>query len=312
MQAPLIKTSHSEIMSFDRCQFAHDLSYRQQWQKKEKKANLAIGTIYHECLAIHYSNPGQDTVALIKDYLKLCVQQWKEEVHGTDLNNLNIAGRLAIRFVEDFAAYADRDWDIVDVEKYVEVDIKTPKGRPYTLCGVIDRLAIHKENRKLWVVEGKTVGQGKFWSDIEILMDAQTPTYAAALREMGLDVFGIVYDMANTYQYAKPQEQPIEKFFQRKKTYRTPTELDNFLIETGRQVDIMIEAKENPDFIPRRSLKRDCAGCFFQEPCLLSMKGVDIAPILEVDYMRRERGSADKNYETASSPSFGGSSQPGI
>ena len=315
MQDAKIKVSHSELMSFDKCEFNWDLSYRQGWMKREKKSNLAIGTIYHECLNIHYKNLGQDTVSLVKDYLLRVTREWREEIHGTDLNNLQIGGRLAIRFIEDWAGYADREYEIVDTEKYVEVELKTPKGRSYTLCGIIDGLFLHKESWKLWVVERKTVGQGKFWSDIEIIMDAQTPTYTAALREMGLDVFGILYDMANTYQYAKPQEQPIEKFFQRKKTYRTPVELDGFLTEMGRQVDDMIDKRENPEWIPRRSLKRDCAGCFFQEPCLLSLKGVDIEPILEVDFMPRrktEYGAPIENQNTPNPTGFGGSFQSDV
>lgn len=107
-------------------------------------------------------------------------------------------------------------------------------------------------------------------------MDPQLPAYAMVMREkLGIDIFGLMYNMLNTYDYKSPP--PPEKLFLRKRTYRTPEELDSVLKEIGATVDDMIDNAENPI----RNLTRDCSWCEFQDPCLMSMKGMDIQPLME-------------------------------
>jgi len=96
------------------------------------------------------------------------------------------------------------------------------------------------------------------------------------MREhLGIDIFGLMYNMINTYDYKNPPSS--DKLFLRKRTYRTPQELDSIMHEIGATVDDMIENQDNPI----RNLNRDCSWCEFQDPCLMSMKGMDIEPLME-------------------------------
>jgi hypothetical protein len=131
-------------------------------------------------------------------------------------------------------------------------------------------------------------------------MDSQMPMYCAALRATGRDVFGIIINMVNTYDYKKPQEQTPDKLFRREKTYRTAHELDSVLFHVGLSVERKWEAQTNPNWTPIRSLNKDCDRCAFQEPCLFEIKGIDAAPILRAKYAKKE------HHQTTNDPVSGG------
>jgi hypothetical protein len=84
-------------------------------------------------------------------------------------------------------------------EQPLEVPIRNPatgrSSRRFVQYGFLDMLALHRDG-KVWLWEHKTASQidgstiEKLWSD------SQITGYVAALRDMGLSIEGVVYDIA--------------------------------------------------------------------------------------------------------------------
>lgn len=272
-----ITVSYSQIQSFDRCEKAWEWKSIDDWQPIEKKGSLEIGTVVHDLIAKHYS--GYNWNQLQEELQKYLVQS----THPDRMQVIDTAGWLVRRYIEDYAPVADAGWRTIEAEKHFLIPLVSPNGVIYNLQGYIDRLK--EKDGRIWVEETKTVGQGKFWTPTECMMDAQVPTYCAAMRELGYAVFGIHFNMLNTYVYKDRAKTPVEKLFRREKTYRTPVELDNILYQTG----LIVERMVNHDGIYRRSMRRDCSYCFFNEPCLMEIKGIDPLPFLQERFTKRVR-----------------------
>lgn len=279
------RISHSQLQTWDRCKFSWHLNYEQGWTQKEKSNALTIGTLVHEFLEIYYANVKLGTVAEAWPAIRTRVNSKMQNPMQSldDIQCVNTAARLVEKYVHDFAPFQDKGLKIHEVEYHFVIPLISPKGRDFELQGYVDLLL--EMNGKYWIWDHKTAN-GKFWTPTECMMDSQMPTYAAALRTQGIDVFGIVINMLNTYQYKKWSEVTPEKLFRREKTYRTPAELDNILVEIGRSYDEMKDFQES-GMPARRSLKKDCSFCFFQDPCLMGIKGVDLNEYMSLNYRKK-------------------------
>lgn len=278
-----IKISYSQLNSWNRCQFQWQLG--RKWQPKVKKNTLAIGTIVHELLQVHYENRHTDTIPLVNEKLQGMLRTAKPDMYGDDVENFSLAGKLVHRYIRDFAKYED-DFDVLETEYYFEVPLVSPAGRDYVLTGYVDKIV--ESRGKIWQWEDKTIGQGQFWKDDQLMMDAQQTTYMAALQKEGkYDVFGIFFNQLNTYNYKDYDGTPNDKLFRRAKVHRTPAELDRMLTEFGLAVDEMVEGQAKRI---RKNINRDCSYCFYQDPCLMDTKGINIEPVLQSNFVRRESG----------------------
>lgn len=290
---PLV--SHSQIGVFNRCEFKYYLRYEQGWKVREKADALKFGTLVHDLGAEYYRGLMENPKLLGVSAPVLQYAQKKFFSSSEyNLQTLNYALQLVKRYIEDFSVLEDRVWTPYKVEEHFVVEFVTPKGRKYELQLYVDLLMIHKSTGKLWLWEHKTVGQGKFWKPIQIMMDNQTPTYQAALRKLGIPVHGIYFNMFNSYQYKNPA--PPEKLFRREKSYRTEVEIDNHVLELGGHVDRMIDLRESDDK-RRRNQSKDCDWCDFQEPCLLAMKGIPIEDVLTPNYDRSSSYEPSPEFE---------------
>jgi hypothetical protein len=278
----MIRVSNSQLGQFDRCHFAWHLGYEQGWAAKEVAQPLALGSFVHELLAIYYRN--KDNVDP-DEFINLASENYLMEA-GSNLQKLEIVQR-GLTIVKRYIPYAkqqDKHWNVIDVEKRFEIPLVTPMGVEYVLEGIID-LLYATGNGNLWLVDHKTVGHGKFWSDIEILMEPQMPTYAAGLRELGMPIFGITYNMLNTYEYKNKIPLP-DQVFKRLNTHKTDQELANHLINMGNTVDEMVAVSSGN--VRKRSMKRECSYCQFQDPCLAAVKGIDPLPLLEANFKNKK------------------------
>ncbi len=109
--------------------------------------------------------------------------------------------------------------------------------------------------------ERLTVEDSGFGNQISLLQIDKLHCNCAALKSQGVEIYGIIFDLINTYEYKKPPE--LDKLFSREKTYRTPAELENILHQTGLGVDEIL----NHSGSYRKSQHRDCDFCPFFEPC---------------------------------------------
>lgn len=295
--------SHSQLGTWNKCRFAYNLSYVQNWTKKDSAIYFVRGGEIHTILADYYSSVKEGTIALgdpapVKTWIQSALSR------DVDYELVDQIGWLLQRYILDYSVYEDRDVEIVEVEKELTIDLETPKGRTVTLHGFIDLLK--KVNGKYWLVDHKSAGNASFWSEDEIQMDSQLPTYQALLNRHGYDIFGCEFNFLNTYAYKKREEVSTEKLFKRARTYRTQAETDNILNEFALACDDIIDNRSNI----RRSLTKDCARCVFFDPCHLSLKGMNVEELMPAGFKQKGqeevKGEAFSDVEAENS--FGGSS----
>jgi CRISPR/Cas system-associated exonuclease Cas4 (RecB family) len=138
----------------------------------------------------------------------------------------------------------------------------------------------YKNKYKVW--DHKTTSTG-WWKLAGVMMDQQNPLYAAILREQGFEISHTTMNMLNTYPYKKLNEVPIEKLFNRIEVERTSTELDRAVIQFGKLVDRLLDNYTDP----RKSLKKACEDCQYQQPCHLGQIGMNQKPVLLNNYKKK-------------------------
>lgn len=281
----MIKVSHSQLGQFDRCHYAWHLSHEEGWAPKTQPSYFALGSLVHEFLATYYKNFGNGTEQILS-CLDAQLQQKYSEV-GNDADAILMVSHAynMVKRYMDYSFLHDGKWNILEVEKHLSVVLTTPNGNEFILEGVLD-LLYTTPNGKLWLVDHKTAnGAQNFFNDIEVMMDPQLPTYALALEKAtGMEVFGITYNMLNSYEYKKKAPLP-DQLFKRIDTYRSKIEQENHLINLGNMVDEMIEIRSQNR--RKKSMRRDCSKCQFQEPCLAEMKGIDPMPLFEANFVNK-------------------------
>lgn len=275
--------SFSQLQSWDRCEFQWHLGYSLGFKSPEKKRGLEIGSMGHACLADYYTllmEEGMPASVWIETRLPAISTEWVENVdEASDLTNIALVSWVVRRYMES-VDLRDQGHKVLSVEEHFLLPQVTPKGRDYMIQGYTDLTTLDPQGR-LYLWDHKFTS--KFWSPVEVLMDSQMPTYGAAMRDSGRDVFAIIINQVNNYDYKDKNKVTDDKLFKRDVTYRTAKELDSIKLETGSMVDDLIDNHKNP----RRSLKRDCKMCQFQEPCLMSLKGIPIEVVLQDTFVKR-------------------------
>lgn len=277
--------SHSQLGTWNRCRFAYNLSYVQGWTTKKDKEYFVRGGEIHKILADYYRGVQQGKFeygnpAVVKAWMQAALASDK-----VDYEMIDQISWLLQRYIYDYSMFEDKGVEVVEVEKELTIDLETPKGRTVTLHGILDLLK--RVNGKLWLVDHKSAGNASFWSENQIQMDSQLPTYQALLNRHGYDIFGCEFNFLNTYAYKKRDDVSPEKLFKRARTYRTDIETDNILHEFGLACDDIIDNRGNV----RRSLTKDCDRCQFFDPCHLSLKGMNIEELMPASF--RQKGQED-------------------
>jgi CRISPR/Cas system-associated exonuclease Cas4 (RecB family) len=280
--------SYSQFQSWDRCEELWYYAYFRNWIKIRKEAGLNLGSELHLSFKNWYDMaiakiPKDDRREKVMAYFTERINEAEGTRNADDqLIALNKALRLSMRYFQEFAPHEDAGHRIIATEYHFTVPFKTGNGRNFILQGYIDLLTEYEG--RLWVWDHKSM-QSQFWSPVQVMMEPQTPLYAAALRELGENIHGVIINMINTYDYKKPVDVPVEKLFRREKAYRSQTELNSIVQEMKFIVDDIIENYETP----RRSLRLDCKNCSFQEPCLMKIKGISDEPLLAAEYKQKDK-----------------------
>lgn len=277
--------SYSQFQAWDRCEELWFYSYARNWFKRSKGNALNLGTEIHLAMKEWYDM----AIARVpkeprKEKMYLYFKQRIND-HSTNMDMLNViqkAMRLTMRYVEEFAPVEDKGHRILKTEYHFTVPFQSPKGRNFILQGYIDLLTEYAEN--LWAWDHKSM-ESNFWTPTQVMMEPQTPLYIVSLREQMEKVHGVIINMFNTYDYAKPEKALTSKLFSREKSYRTDIELNTFKTDMLRMADRLFDNYQSP----LRSKRLDCKNCGFQEPCLLRIKGINDEPLLYEEYEQKEK-----------------------
>lgn len=280
--------SHSQLGTWNRCHFSWYLNYDQKWQTIETKDYFVEGNIAHDLLMTYYKNIPLTGHAECVRLVKQRVAEYARAA-GEDTKKYSLVTKIAKivkLYLEDYVFEYDAAWEMLDAEKYIKAQLKSPKGRDFFIEGYVDILAREKKSGRLYIWDHKTVGSaGHFWNEAMLLMDSQTPTYVAVLRAMGIPIYGSIINQLNKYEYKDPQSD--DKYFRRQPIYHTEQELMQRLLELGRTVDEIEDAKESKTF--RRNINKECHNCFYQDPCLTLMKApeIPVSSVMSVNFVQK-------------------------
>ncbi len=187
--------SLSEINTYRQCEMKHDYKYKQKLVPKEKGMSLLFGSLIHDM--IEYWAKGKDWKGAINKHKKQIKRTVFEEEYA-----------LYSKLFEDAALIMEnylRVWK-KDKLKYLKIEemlgpvtlLKEPKiGFIFRL----DALVEDQEGRK-WLLERKT--HAKFPDSIDRVFDLQTSLYIWALRKLGIEVSGILWDEVRQKAPVKP------------------------------------------------------------------------------------------------------------
>jgi hypothetical protein len=170
---------------------------------------LYFGQLWHKALAhgfMYQSSPGLETLLA-----------WCED-HD-----------LARRCHAMLQGYREaRPYEIVCSlhEQELTARIRNPQtGYPshkFSQYGILDMLALHRDNT-VWLWEHKTAGSvdgaylDRLWSD------SQITGYVAALRDSGIEVAGVVYDIAVKPRLRQKKDEELDEFYARLEDWHRTT-----------------------------------------------------------------------------------------
>jgi len=279
--------SPSQYGVWDRCEFAWFINYKLGFVPSKKKDYFQVGTCCHELLAIFYGGKrdGVDPKTIwntIVEYAQSRLSQ--DNLSADDVTAWKRSLRIVRRYITEWAPIKD-EFRILEVERHFVVKMLTPKGREFELQGYTDLLI--ELRGKIYLFDHKTVGQKKWWTQLQADMDPQMGLYTLGLRREGYKVHGVIINQLNTYDYKDWESKPLTDLYYRLETYRTETQLDNIARHIGKAVDEIIDRGDSGDY--RKSLRKDCERCPYVEPCLYDLKGINPMGLLQSPvFLRRD------------------------
>jgi PD-(D/E)XK nuclease superfamily protein len=308
IEAPIV-VSNSEVESASRCDFQHQLGYRERWTKGPFNPESAAGQgiAWHEILEVHYR-----AVQAFQKQAEANDKPWWDFNHEDALVEARERIQPLIdRFVgmsEDLgmlmswmyaghvAAWGvDEEWRIIDVERAGQVPLNPPAAdhlgnflSPFdNAVGLFEFKyradLIVEERGRLWLVDHKSVGN--FPSQLDLDFDPQIDRYTWALRQEGVPIYGQLFNQARRKMLKRAQT--VEERHRRPRTHRTDRELDSIandllrIIHARYEQQIRLEGRSAhpevaPVDAPRQASSRHCSYlCDFTEACLSGRKGND-------------------------------------
>lgn len=198
MPANLRVLTSSELKTFRRCPREHRLSYVELVRPADRAAALRFGTLVHQALEAWWKASDERLAAA------LFVLSTAPDVEPYEL-----AKAEAMLAAYD-ARWRDEPLEVIAVELEFETAIVNPAtghaSKTYKLRGKVDALVRHTPSGRVLLVEHKTSSED-FGAGSEYVkrlrLDSQISTYYAALRDLGHDVAGILYDVLG-----KPKHEP--------------------------------------------------------------------------------------------------------
>ena len=286
----LRRISHNQLGIWQRCPKKWEYSYVDKIATKETPAYFRKGSLIHELLSAYDQVlQGGDAQPGDPGIVSFIMQAAKDEYAGkwtaADAELYKSALQTVRRFITHHSRKADQGAKILAVEEKFQIELTTPKGRQFILEGIIDR--IYEKAGIVYVLDRKTTGASKHWTENELLMDSQLVTYGALLRELGWNPRGFEIDSIITYPYKDYDAQPTEKLFKRLTTTRNDAEMDFALEHYKRAIDAMFDVLEQESEVPYH-FGKECAKCPYMAICLYTMKGIDTTLLRKTMYTAKK------------------------
>ena len=188
--------TQSSMGAVQACAFRYNLKYNEGLAPLDKAVHLHIGTVFH--LGVELFRERQ-SVGKVEDFREL--EQALSDMGG------DAACITRAMLTAYFDKYQDDDWEFVSVEKKWEMG---PGPSGFSMQGIVDALVDDGRGGVL-LIETKTTARldGSYleglWSR------RQTLVYDMAMRSLGYNVTGIVYDIVQKPSIRRLKATPVEK-----------------------------------------------------------------------------------------------------
>lgn len=248
-----LEISHNSLSIASGCWKKYYWNYDQKLTPIRKSAALRLGTIIHEAFNIYYSG-GTDSDAL--NFITSTYDKKISEVEEVDKEDMTISKYTAAGM---WAYYPYKDLGSMYTEVQPEVSFSVPVSgkRNVVLVGRVDGLVRTKDGN-LWIREVKTTGLSPSQFKGRCNTSTQASTYVYALRKLGYDVKGVLYDcikkpllrkrvsenaeqfgmriMADYREDARTPEDHRKAYIQHTE-YRSDDQIYNYIIDTRYFID---------------------------------------------------------------------------
>jgi len=185
--------TYSALNTFRNCPRKYKLRYMDGLTPREKAESLAFGSGVHESLQKWYSLPADETRLLrVLDFIDMQFPGRCGDARQKQLWHMARA-----MFAGYAACYADEEFEVVEIEKEFQAEIRNPDtgraSQTFIIAGKVD--GIVRVGKELYLLEHKTASTldanylDKLWTDTQIAL------YSFYLRQIGYPVVGVIYNV---------------------------------------------------------------------------------------------------------------------
>jgi len=264
--------SNSKIKCFMRCPRKYEYEYIRNLSPRAVATPLEFGRIFHSAM---------EDILLKRDWRESVNRQFDRwgRAQGDSIDQVKfdklygtIIGMLTNYETE---VVPHDDFEVVSTEEVITAKINAPFGLP-VFVGTVD--AIVKRNGQLYVMEHKSAADLRV---DHLMLDPQVTRYAWALREMGMDIKGTIY---NIVRKVAPTARSKPPYTYREIIFRGDDVLDECGLELYEIAQNMSATKSYP-----RNPTRDCTwDCAYRHLCEAELGGGDASSLIENNYQTRE------------------------
>lgn len=194
--------TNSRLKAFQACRRLHHFKYVQGYRPVQKAAALDFGTVFHAGLEGWWRAWKDGLSAQALELARSCaahaaMEAALDEIAWTKLDLLLYA--YDARWGSTMG-----EWDILGVE----LEFRTPVADGVSDAGKLDLLLRKRIDGTVWIGEHKTSGAdlspgSTYWQRLR--MDSQVSMYFRAVRAMGYEPAGCLYDVI-----VKPEHRPLQ------------------------------------------------------------------------------------------------------
>jgi hypothetical protein len=250
-----------------------------------KPIAMQLGSIMHEAFDMYYKGFPEDEV---EDYIVDQFEPLLAEADPYRQEDLTVAKFTALAAWN----YFPKQWRDEYEELQSEVKFRVPLGNEVDLAGIIDGLV--KKDGKWFIRELKTTGLSFPQFERAANLSPQVTGYVYAMRKMGINVSGIMYDFVKKPLLRKSTKDTVDTYsarivqdyasrpqyyFHRHFTYRTDQDIKLYeqdLVQLAEDINDKIKTKKfyrNPNNC--LNYNTECPYkkvCFDEEPDPLTLK----------------------------------------
>lgn len=179
---------NSEINDFLRCRKKWDWRWNQGYTSKKQNNKLFFGNLFHKWVEVLYkTGSGQDAFKAAVEFMK------DEDTSGMEQHEIDDIWEMFMQVGDGYIAKwweNDKEWEIIATEFHFSI----PLDEEIEYEGTIDLIFRHKKTGKVWFMDHKTTSSLDIYEN-NSRMDRQISRYWWALKKLGYDVGGFIYNI---------------------------------------------------------------------------------------------------------------------